>query len=234
MTLLQIGGIWGVSMYSLARYARQGDVVQLLEIEKDGFPTNRYATPFKRDISNKGISLVVAIDRNATDDQFAGEYLDKVDELNTYASGVLRQVYNFFLTNILGRPDQITGDRLTAYISTWFMSDEAHITGIAVRSGFRGQGIGELMLISSIQESIKRKSSAVTLEVRVSNYTAQALYAKYGFKEVGVRKRYYTDNYEDAYIMTTDPIDSDEYRLGFNKLVSGYRDRYPNTGLLAN
>ena len=80
MTLLQIGGIWGVSMCSLARYARQGDVVQLLEIEKDGFPTNRYATPFKRDISNKGRSLVVAIDRNATDDQFAGDYLDKVDE----------------------------------------------------------------------------------------------------------------------------------------------------------
>ena len=62
MTLLQIGGIWGVSMYCLARYARQCDVVHLLEIEKDGFPTNRYATPFKRDISNKGISLMVAVD----------------------------------------------------------------------------------------------------------------------------------------------------------------------------
>lgn len=232
MTLLQIGGIWGVSMYSLARYARQGDVAQLLEIEKDGFPTNRYTTPFKRDISNRGISLVVAVDLKATEDQYSRDYLDQVNEVTHESSGVLRRIYNFVLTNILGRSNQITGDRLAAYISTWFMSDEAHITGIAVRSRFRGQGIGELMLISSIQESINRKSSAVTLEVRVSNYIAQALYAKYGFKEVGVRKRYYTDNYEDAYIMTTDPIDSDEYRVSFNNLVSDYRERYPNVGLI--
>ena len=49
-------------------------------------------------------------------------------------------------------------------------------------------------------------SRYITLEVRVSNRGAQSLYDKYGFKKVGVRKRYYLDNNEDAYIMTTDSI----------------------------
>tara|TARA_B100000029_G_scaffold367273_1_gene360727 strand:+ start:2088 stop:2753 length:666 start_codon:yes stop_codon:yes gene_type:complete len=221
-------------MHGLARYARQSDVGQLLEIEKDGFPTNRYATPFKRDISNKGISLIVAVDLIGQEYGWPSKHVDQFNKVNNKESSVLWRIYNFFMTDLLGRYDANSGDRLAAYISTWFMSDEAHITGIAVRSDFRGQGLGELMLISSIHESIRRRSSAVTLEVRVSNYIAQALYKKYGFKEVGVRKRYYTDNHEDAYIMTTDLIDSDEYGENFNNLVCAYRDRYPKLGLIGD
>jgi ribosomal-protein-alanine N-acetyltransferase len=50
-----------------------------------------------------------------------------------------------------------------------------------------------------------------TLEVRMSNQAAQKLYEKYGFKPAGVRKGYYTDNREDALIMTTSPINTPEY-----------------------
>ena len=219
-------------MYALARYARHGDVPQLLEIEKDGFPTNRYATPFKRDISNKGISLMVAVGMRDVEKQDLAQSLEQTVAPSTNGSSILGLVYNFVRNNLLGKSNQMSTDILAAYISTWFMSDEAHITGVAVKSDFRGQGIGELMIISSIQESIRRQSSAVTLEVRVSNYIAQGLYSKYGFKQVGVRKRYYTDNYEDAFIMTTDPIDSDEYRAVFDKLILDYCNRYPNICLI--
>ena len=60
------------------------------------------------------------------------------------------------------------------------------------------------------------------MEVRVSNHVAQSMYTKYGFKEVGLRKRYYTDNNEDAYIMTTDVLSSDGYVERFRALVEKY------------
>jgi ribosomal-protein-alanine N-acetyltransferase len=55
----------------------------------------------------------------------------------------------------------------------------------------------------------------VTLEVRISNYSAQNLYRKYGFREAGLRHRYYSDNQEDALIMWTDEINSTSYKQRF-------------------
>ena len=82
------------------------------------------------------------------------------------------------------------------------MVDEIHIISIAVRRSFRRQGIGELLLQKALQESKHNKFDEVTLEVRKSNSAAKSLYAKYGFELKGVRKRYYTDNHEDAHVMT--------------------------------
>ncbi|WBL35221.1 hypothetical protein O0235_10520 [Tepidiforma flava] len=59
---------------------------------------------------------------------------------------------------------------------------------------------------------------SVTLEVRVSNEAARALYRRYGFYEVGIRKRYYADNHEDAIIMTTERLDSPPYRERLERL----------------
>ncbi|CAI8014961.1 Putative [ribosomal protein S18]-alanine N-acetyltransferase [Geodia barretti] len=63
------------------------------------------------------------------------------------------------------------------------MTDEAHITGIAVREALRGNGVGELLLLASVELALDRGSRVVTLEVRVSNHVAQSMYTKYGFKE---------------------------------------------------
>jgi ribosomal-protein-alanine N-acetyltransferase len=68
-------------------------------------------------------------------------------------------------------------------------------------------------------------SDRVTLEVRVSNAVAQSLYRKYGFREEGIRPRYYSDNGEDAYIMTVDDIRSPQYRERFNRLLATLRPR---------
>ena len=83
----------------------------------------------------------------------------------------------------------------------WIMLDEAHITTIGVIPEQRGRSLGELLFLSLLDEAIRRRARWVTLEVRVSNVSAQALYEKYGFTRQGVRKRYYSDNGEDAYIM---------------------------------
>ena len=72
----------------------------------------------------------------------------------------------------------------------------------------------------------QRGSRVVTLEARVSNDIAQALYRKYGFKEVGIRKRYYSDNAEDAVVMTTNPIASPEYQELFQGLAVTHQRRW--------
>jgi len=89
----------------------------------------------------------------------------------------------------------------------WNMFDEAHITTIGVLPEQRGRSLGELLFVTMMDEAIRRRSRWVTLEVRVSNDSAQALYEKYGFTRQGLRKRYYSDNGEDAHIMWSPPLD---------------------------
>ena len=89
------------------------------------------------------------------------------------------------------------------YAGLWLMVDETHICTIAVHPQWQGQGLGELLLLSLLDQSMKLGACTVTLEVRVSNNAALALYLKYGFEIVSRRKGYYTNNSEDAYIMTT-------------------------------
>jgi ribosomal-protein-alanine N-acetyltransferase len=107
----------------------------------------------------------------------------------------------------------------------WLMVDEAHITTIALRAARRGRGYGELLLASLIETAIGTGARRVTLEVRVSNETAQGLYRKYGFRQEGLRRRYYSDNNEDAYIMTTDNIQDSDYQRTFESLVHALSER---------
>lgn len=101
---------------------------------------------------------------------------------------------------------------LIGYAGLWLNLDEGHITTIAVASAYRGKGIGELLMNHLFSLAMDLGADVLTLEVRVSNQTAQQLYLKYGFKAVGKRVRYYTDNGEDALIMTTDSIRTAEFQ----------------------
>lgn len=102
---------------------------------------------------------------------------------------------------------------LVGYGGFWLMVDEAHISTIATHVDWRRRGIGELLLVAMIDGAVQVGARWVTLEVRVSNNTAQTLYRKYGFDVTGMRKRYYSDNNEDALIMTTPLITTIEYQL---------------------
>jgi ribosomal-protein-alanine N-acetyltransferase len=92
------------------------------------------------------------------------------------------------------------------------MVDEAHITTFAVHPAYRRRRIGERLLLSMLDLSVDRQAREATLEVRLSNLAARRLYEKYGFRPVGIRPRYYSDNQEDALIMTTEPLASPSMR----------------------
>lgn len=96
--------------------------------------------------------------------------------------------------------------RIVGYAGMWLIMDEAHITTIGVDPGFRGRKIGERMLVHLLQEAIHRGARRSTLEVRRTNAVAQNLYAKYNFHTVAVRKGYYTNNDEDAFVMWVDDM----------------------------
>src|SRR6478672_11010223 len=97
-------------------------------------------------------------------------------------------------------------DRIVAYGGMWLMVDEAHITTFAVHPAWRRQRLGERLLLAFLDLAKDRHAREATLEVRLSNVAARRLYEKYGFRPVGLRPRYYSDNNEDALIMTTDPL----------------------------
>jgi ribosomal-protein-alanine N-acetyltransferase len=99
------------------------------------------------------------------------------------------------------------GDSIVAYGGIWLMVDEAHITTFAVHPGYRRRRIGERLLLALLDLARDRRAREATLEVRLSNLPARRLYEKYGFRPVGIRPRYYSDNNEDALIMTTEPLE---------------------------
>ena len=96
---------------------------------------------------------------------------------------------------------------VVAYGGLWFYLPEAHISTIAVHPLLRGLHLGAWLLAAMLVDSARVGAEEATLEVRVSNTVAQRLYRSFGFRVVGRRYRYYSDNLEDAYIMTLRPLD---------------------------
>ncbi|MCA9910501.1 MAG: ribosomal protein S18-alanine N-acetyltransferase, partial [Anaerolineae bacterium] len=105
-------------------------------------------------------------------------------------------------------PPRAISAQIVGYGGLWLISDEAHISTIATHPDFRRRGWGELLLAGMVQKAMLLSAAYVVLEVRVSNTTAQALYHKYGFVTVDVKKGYYHNNGEDAYDMRLDLRDT--------------------------
>lgn len=99
--------------------------------------------------------------------------------------------------------------RLVGYAGLMEVADEAHITTVVVDPNHRGDRIGTRLMLDLVTGAIERGASSLTLEVRISNGAAQALYRRFGMAPVGVRKGYYVD--EDALIMWAHEIDSVGY-----------------------
>ena len=102
------------------------------------------------------------------------------------------------------------GAEVIGFAGIWLMVDQAHITTFAVDPEWRRQGVGSQMILALLRMSRTLGARQATLEVRLSNLAARKLYERFGFRPVGVRPRYYTDNAEDALIMTTDDLDDPE------------------------
>jgi ribosomal-protein-alanine N-acetyltransferase len=213
------------------RPIEEEDIFQLAEIEKEAFPTTWPPTPFKRELSNKNASLLVVYKLPEVEQPSLSPSQRRLAENCPNSHGVRGLWKRLFqgndVTSIASDPTNF----IAGYVATWYMTDEAHITGIAVRESLRGNGLGELLLMSSIETAMRHQSRVVTLEVRVSNHVAQSLYTKYGFIQVGRRKGYYADNHEDAYIMTTDVISSTAYNQHLHCLHEIYKTRQGDVAL---
>lgn len=98
--------------------------------------------------------------------------------------------------------------------------EEAHITTLAVDPTLARRKIGTRVLVDLIERGRELGASAISLEVRVSNWPAQRLYGQFGFRPVGVRKNYYQETGEDAIIMWTDDIRTPEYTRLLRRIVS--------------
>ncbi len=97
--------------------------------------------------------------------------------------------------------DNGTAGPLIGYNFFWLAADEIHILNIAVDPDYQGKGIGTSLMQFAVQLGLKRGAAKAFLEVRASNIPALRLYTKLGFTQIGLRKHYYSDNKEDAYVM---------------------------------
>lgn len=113
---------------------------------------------------------------------------------NTFLSEITRNDNAFYAVAEIG-------ERVVGYAGIWIILDEGHITNIAVDPDFQRRGIGEALMYEITAHALKKGVTRMTLEVRLSNHGAQALYTKLGFVPSGVRKQYYQDDKEDALIM---------------------------------
>jgi ribosomal-protein-alanine N-acetyltransferase len=104
------------------------------------------------------------------------------------------------------------GDLVVGFAGLWLMVDDAHVTTFSVHPDWRRQGIGRQLLLGLVDLSISIGARRMTLEVRASNEAAQVLYRSFGFDVAGRRPRYYTDDGEDALVMTTPDLDDARLR----------------------
>ena len=202
-------------LHTQLRPMEADDIPQVADIERESFPSMWPQTAYRRELTNKIARYVVITERR--------------DEPPARDAGTSRGIWGA-LRKIVGTNDEPepAGEHLLGFVGVWLMVGEAHIVTVAVRERYRRMGIGERLFIASVELARDFEQAVVTLEVRASNDAAQLLYEKYGLAKVGRRTRYYTDNNEDAVIMTTPELRSPSYRAHFESLRARHQAEYPD------
>ncbi|MGH2369451.1 MAG: ribosomal protein S18-alanine N-acetyltransferase [Chloroflexota bacterium] len=180
------------------------DIPEVIEIERESFSMTWPANSYKRELEQNRMARYVVV-----------RYEPGPDE--PPAPPRPREPKRPFPLSLLPLPADRsaaddTGSVVVGYGGLWLMVDEAHITSLAVKPGFRSRGLGELLMLSLFDMAVRVNARWLTLEVRVSNMVARTLYQKLGFREAGIRQRYYTDNNEDAVIMWSEELRSASFR----------------------
>ena len=188
------------------------DVPRVVEIERLAYPSTWPPSAYRKELQdNRWAHYIVLRDKQVSQ-----------ESVSVSMSETEKPRRFFPLSFLPGRaaatapsPDLTS---IVGFAGLWLMVDEAHVTTIAMHPSYRRRGLGEFMLASLVDIAYEIGARWVTLEVRVTNYNAQSLYRKYGFREAGLRHRYYSDNQEDALIMWTDEINSPTYKQRFQEL----------------
>ncbi len=210
------------------RAATLGDSTVLESIEREAFPGLTPVTRISRDLTRENGLYLAAVREWHPDEKRLGPRFaiatraEKEDD--SFTARVKRNLDRYLL-DYVNRP-KLPPDYIAGFAGLWFVLDEAHVVTIGLREVDRRKGIGELLLISGIEQAVENDSRVVTLEVRKSNTVAIELYRKYGLQEVGLRRRYYSDNGEDAVIMTTPPVQSDDYQVHFARLIEQHAEKW--------
>jgi ribosomal-protein-alanine N-acetyltransferase len=162
---------------------------------------------------------------------FLLEHLDAVMSIEPLTFGPnhwSRQIFINELNNEAGVYFVAVDSKSTqvfGYSGFWLIGEEAHITTLAVHPDYQKQYIGERLLVNNILQARKFGAHWLTLEVRASNEPAQKLYSKYGFKSLGVLRRYYQDNLENALILWSDNIESVQFNELLDERMSSLKNR---------
>jgi ribosomal-protein-alanine N-acetyltransferase len=120
------------------------------------------------------------------------------------------------------------GRDIVGYGGLMMTLDDGHVTTLAVDPRWHRHKIGTRLLMALAREGIARGATGLTLEVRLSNLGAQALYRRFGFEPVGVRKGYYVETKEDALIMWAHKVDEPEY----DALLESLERRVPGSTIV--
>lgn len=195
-------------MYFFIEPMRETDVPRVQEIERQSFTTPWSATTYLRELRSPEYSRYIVARSSRTRPR--DEQPPEPEPRRNWLANLLPARFG---TQATPSPYPVVG-----YGGIWLTVDEAHITTIASAPEVRGKGIGELLLNGLIDLGLELGARFMTLEVRVSNEVAQKLYLKYGFQARGTRRRYYTDNNEDALVMWTGEITSAEYQTRLRQL----------------
>ncbi len=206
-----------------ARPIRREDIAQVTEIDREAFPTLWPPANYQHELQNRLAHYIVACDAERTVEEPETEATPKSGFYRLVSK--VRHLFNhnrFFGTELPPSGKEY----VVGFVGMWIMADEAHITNIAVRQPYRRQGIGELLLISIIDVATELNARMITLEVRASNTDAQSLYHKYGFTRVGIRRGYYSDNYEDGILMSTENIISETFQTRLQELKQAHYQKW--------
>ncbi|MBI4758462.1 MAG: ribosomal protein S18-alanine N-acetyltransferase [Chloroflexi bacterium] len=207
-------------------FMRLPDIPQVIQIERESFSSPWSPRAYEKDLTDNELAYYVVL-REAPDEGAEGESsrgypMDGAAETGSPRRGPSAEKAGA-LAALKGRlasliwpgalekakaPSQLP---IVGFAGMWLMVEDAHLVTVAVKPSHRRQGLGELLLIEMLNLSHRLNAQRMTLEVRVSNYAAQALYQKYGFTVQGVRRRYYSDNDEDALLMTSDNLNSPSF-----------------------
>jgi len=201
------------STYYVIRPMEYEDISRVAQIDREAFPGEwvfRSQSAYKRDLANPSVRYIVACNKRDVSEP-GGQ---TVQELPWF-----KRLFHY--ERHLNVAENIVG-----FSGFWMMMKEAHIIAIGVKNGYRQLGIGEGLLIETIELAQRLNANVVTLEVRASNMIAQELYKKYGFQVVGRRLRYYSSDGEDAIIMSTDNITSMPFQASLQHLKKAYVQRH--------
>ena len=164
---------------------READIATVQEIEREIFSTPWPRNAYYRELASRSSAHYVVLRQEGAVEKPTGFHSAELDP------------------SIIG------------YGGMWRMYDEAHVTTIGVRRDVQHHGYGRILFVGLVQAAYDMGAKWVTLEVRVSNENAMHMYEAFGFKVIGRRKGYYTDNGEDAIVMWSDSIHSPRFRRAY-------------------